>query len=376
MLDNHRIIVGISGGLDSSVAAALLKSQGHNVTGVIMKIWSGEPVTGKGKHGCYGPEEEEDIEDARRVAAKLGIPFHVIDLTEEYKSEVLDYFCHEYTSGRTPNPCVRCNRRIKFDALVRKAASLGIEYDYFATGHYARIEYDGQSKRYLLKKGRDLKKDQSYFLFDLSQEQLSRTLFPLGELFKDDVRKMSARLELGVENKDESQNFVCGSYTSLFKSAPMSGPIVDRKGNVLGKHSGIEHFTIGQRKGLRIASKEPLYVTDIEPGTNVVVVGQKEALYTSSQRVSGLNWISIEKLEGPMDVKARIRNAHHGYEAVISPDGPGKVTVKHKSRRLERHRGRLSFSTIRMWLWAAGLWSRFLHMVIAGVPSSLYKPEQ
>jgi tRNA-specific 2-thiouridylase len=324
----------MSGGLDSSVAAALLKSQGHNVTGVIMKIWSGEPVTGKGKHGCYGPEEEDDIEDARKVAEKLGIPFHVIDLTEEYKSEVLDYFCHEYASGRTPNPCVRCNRRIKFGALVSKAASLGIEYDYFATGHYARIEYDAQSKRHLLKKGRDLKKDQSYFLFDLSQEQLSRTLFPLGELFKDDVRKMSARLELGVENKDESQNFVCGSYTSLFKSAPLAGPIVDKTGKVLGKHNGIEHFTIGQRKGLRLAFKEPLYVTDIEPGTNVVVVGEKEELYTSSQTVSALNWISIEKLNSTMEVKARIRNAHHGYEAVISPDGPEKVRVEYEEPQI------------------------------------------
>jgi len=326
--------MGMSGGLDSSVAAALLKQQGHQVTGVIMKIWSGEPATGKGKHGCYGPEEEEDIEDARKMAEKLGIAFHVIDLTEEYKSEVLDYFCHEYTSGRTPNPCVRCNRRIKFGALVNKAASLGIQYDYFATGHYARIEYDEQNKRYLLKKGRDLKKDQSYFLFDLSQEQLSRALFPLGELFKDDVCKMSARLELGVENKDESQNFVCGSYTSLFKSAPLAGPIVDRKGNVLGKHNGIEHFTIGQRKGLRLAFKEPLYVTGIEPGTNAVVVGEKEALYTSSQTVSGLNWISIETLDGPMDVKARIRNAHHGYDAVVSPAGQDKVTVDYKEPQI------------------------------------------
>jgi tRNA-uridine 2-sulfurtransferase len=329
-----RIIVGMSGGLDSSVAAALLKGQGHSVTGVIMKIWSGEPVDSKGKHGCYGPEEEEDIEDARKVAEKLGIAFHVIDLTEEYKSEVLDYFCHEYMSGRTPNPCVRCNRRIKFGALVNKSASLGIQYDYFATGHYARIEYDEQNKRYLLKKGRDLKKDQSYFLFDLSQEQLSRTLFPLGELFKDDVRKMSSRLELGVENKEESQNFVCGSYTELFKSAPLAGPIVDKKGKVLGKHSGIEHFTIGQRKGLKLAFKEPLYVTGIEPGTNAVVVGEKKELYTSSQTVSGLNWILIEKLEGPMEVKARIRNAHHGYDAVVSPAGAGKVTIHYKEPQI------------------------------------------
>jgi tRNA-uridine 2-sulfurtransferase len=326
--------VGMSGGLDSSVTAALLKQQGHQVTGVIMKIWSGEPVTGKGKHGCYGPEEEEDIEDARKVAAKLGIPFHVIDLTREYKSEVLDYFCHEYKSGRTPNPCVRCNRRIKFGALVSKAKSLGIQYDYFATGHYARIEHDEAGGRYLLKKGRDLKKDQSYFLFDLTQEQLGRTLFPLGELLKDDVREMSVRLQLGMEKKDESQNFVCGSYSSLFKSMPLAGPIVDKKGNVLGKHSGIEHFTIGQRKGLRLAFKEPLYVTGIEPRTNAVRVGEKEELYTNSQTITGLNWIAIEALYSPMEVKARIRNAHQGYYAVISPQENGRVLVAYKELQI------------------------------------------
>lgn len=329
-----RIIVGMSGGLDSSVAAALLKQQGHQVTGVIMKIWSGEPVTGRGKHGCYGPEEEEDIEDARKVAAKLDIPFHVIDLSGEYKSEVLDYFCHEYMSGRTPNPCVRCNHQIKFGALVSKAKSLGIQYDYFATGHYARIEHDEASGRYLLKKGRDPKKDQSYFLFDLSQQQLGRTLFPLGELHKDDVRKISARLQLGVEEKEESQNFVCGSYTSLFKTPPSAGSIMDKKGNVLGKHNGIEHFTIGQRKGLRLAGKEPLYVLAIKAEKNAVIVGEKEELYTGSQTIADLNWISIKCLDAPMEVKARIRNAHQGYDAVISPQENGKVLVEYKEPQI------------------------------------------
>ena len=327
-------MVGMSGGLDSSVAAALLKEQGCRVTGVIMKIWSGEPVTGKGKHGCYGPEEEEDIEDARKVAGKLDIPFHVIDLTSEYKAEVLDYFCHEYLSGRTPNPCVRCNRSIKFGALVNKAASLGIEYDYFATGHYARIDYDKGLKRYLLKKGTDTKKDQSYFLFDLTQEQLSRTLFPLGEMNKDAVREICKRLGLGVEKKDESQNFVCGSYSSLFKMSTLPGPIIDQKGNVLGKHNGIEHFTIGQRKGLKLAFKEPLYVTRIGADKNEVVVGAKDDLLTGSQNVTDLNWIAIGALGRTMDVKARIRNAHSGYDAVISPGEDGKVKVSYNGPQI------------------------------------------
>lgn len=323
----------MSGGLDSSVAACFLQEQGFNVTGVTMRIWSGEPVSGKGKHGCYGPGKEKDIEDARRVAVKLCIPFHVIDLAEEFKSEVLDYFCHEYLAGRTPNPCIKCNRDIKFGALLSKTLSLGMSYDYFATGHYARIEYDEGSKRYLLKKGKDAKKDQSYFLFGLSQAQLSRTLFPLGAMTKDEVRAMSRRLGLGLENKKESQNFVCGSYKSLFNASARPGPIIDRQGKVLGRHNGIENFTIGQRRGLKLSFKEPLYVTGIEAAKNAVVVGPKEALYVERQTVSCLNWIAVERLKAPLEVTARIRNSHHGYEAVISPDGHDRVKVIYKGRQ-------------------------------------------
>jgi len=329
-----KIMVGMSGGVDSSVAAALLKEQGYDVTGVIMKIWAGEPVAGMGKHGCYGSEEEEDIEDARRVAEKLDIPFHVIDLTQQYKEEVLDYFCNEYMTGRTPNPCVRCNHIVKFGSLVKKAGELGIKYDYFATGHYSKIAYDEVKRRYLLKKGKDLKKDQSYFLFELSQEQLKRTLFPLGEMLKEDVRKLSDRYELGLERKAESQNFVCGSYTSLFQSGLKPGIIVNKAGKELGKHNGIVHFTIGQRKGLRLSSVEPLYVTGIKAETGTVVVGEKEELYATTQIVSGLNWISIKRLNETMEVKARIRNAHQGYGAIISPNGESAVTVTYKEPQI------------------------------------------
>lgn len=321
------VAIGMSGGLDSSVAAALLKEQGYRVTGVMMKIWGGESGSERGKHGCYGPGKERDIEDAAKVAEKLGIPFHVIDLAEKYQTEVLDYFCHEYMHGRTPNPCVRCNRQIKFGALVEKAQALGIRLDYFATGHYARVEYNNVRERYLLKKGRDLRKDQSYFLFGLSQQQLSRALFPLGEICKDDVRRMAEQLDLGVQDKRESQNFVCGDYSALFKTAPAKGPIIDGDGNVLGTHKGIVHFTIGQRKGLKLAAGEPLYVTDILPETNAVVVGVKQDLYVLSQTLTNLNWISIEDLHETMQVKARIRNVHHGYDATISPAGQEAVTV-------------------------------------------------
>ncbi|MBN1376426.1 MAG: tRNA 2-thiouridine(34) synthase MnmA [Dehalococcoidia bacterium] len=328
------VIVGMSGGLDSSVAAALLKEQGCRVTGVIMKIWPGGSLTGKGKNGCYGPEEQENIENARKIAAKLDIPFHVIDLTKEFQAEILDYFCHEYLSGRTPNPCIRCNRTIKFGALVSRTASLGIDYDYFATGHYACIEYNEGRGRYLLKKGHDNKKDQSYFLYALSQEQLGRTFFPLGGMFKDEVSEISVRLGLGVESKGESQNFVCGGYRSLFKTSTLPGEIVDKQGNVLGKHNGIEHFTIGQRKGLRLAFKEPLYVTSIDAEKSRVMVGPKDELYTGWQIVGTLNWIAIEELTGPLEATARIRNAHKGYEAIISPEGEGRVKVSYKEPQI------------------------------------------
>jgi tRNA-specific 2-thiouridylase len=336
---DKKVIVGMSGGIDSSVAATLLKKQGYRVTGVIMKIWSGGTIAGKGKHGCYGPEEEEDIEDARRVAARLDIPFHVIDLTREYKDEVLDYFCHEYLEGRTPNPCIRCNRRIKFGALIAKASTLGIDFDYFATGHYARTEKDSASGRWLLKKGRDLKKDQSYFLYGLSQEQLSRTLFPLGEHLKQEVRRVCVELELGVENKEESQNFVCGSYTSLFEKQPEPGPVMDKQGNILGRHKGIIHYTIGQRKGLSVTSREPLFVTDIKPELNSVIVGPREDLYIEGQDVNELNWIAIARLKDSREVRARIRSSHAGYDAVISPLQDKRVRVTYKEPQIAAARG-------------------------------------
>ncbi len=329
-----KVVVAMSGGVDSSVAAALLKEKGYQVNGVTMKIWNGETFPGEGiRHGCYGPGEEEDIEDARKVARILEIPFYVFDLRQEYKAEVLDYFCQEYLSGRTPNPCLRCNRKVKFDALLRKTRDSGIEFDYFATGHYSRVEYDKSKHRYLLKKARDLGKDQSYFISSLSQEQLGHSLFPIGNYTKEEVRKMASDFGLGVNNKPESQDFIAGGYSFLIE-APPPGPILDKEGNVLGEHRGISFYTIGQRKGLGISNEEPLYVTNINREKNAIIVGSKEEVYRNELTASGLNWIAIEELKQPAKVKAKIRYAHKETEAIVAPLNEDKVYVKFKEPQM------------------------------------------
>jgi tRNA-uridine 2-sulfurtransferase len=322
-----RVVVGMSGGVDSSVAAALLKQQGYEVTGVTMRIWDGESAVEGKRHGCYGPGEEEDIADAQRVARILGIPLHIVDLTKEYKAEVLDYFCSEYMSGRTPNPCVRCNRRVKFDALLRKARESGITFDYFATGHYAQIEYVEASKRWLLKKARDLTKDQSYFLFALSQAQLGRSLFPVGGYKKDEVRKLAADFGLGVDKKPESQDFAGAGYSPLAGSV-RPGPMLDKQGHMLGKHRGIQFYTIGQRKGMGISAAEPLYVTGIDAGRKAIIVGPKADVYGDELIASNLNWIEFDTLEQPIELKAKIRYRHREGDAVVTPLSGGEVYVK------------------------------------------------
>lgn len=328
-----KVVIGMSGGVDSSVAAALLKKQGCQVSGVTMKIWDGKMAEEKTRHACYGPEEEEDIEDARKVSQILGIPFHTFDLRQEYKSQVLDYFCREFLLGRTPNPCLRCNGKVKFDALLTRVRDSGIEFDYFATGHYARVEYSKERNRYLLKKAIDLSKDQSYFISFLSQQQLGHSLFPLGSYTKDEVRKMALDFGLDVADKPESQDFIAGGYRSVVKAAP-PGPILDNEGNILGEHRGIPFYTIGQRKGLGISDKEPLYVTGINPETNSITVGNKEELYQDELIASGLNWIAIEKLEQPIKVRAKIRYAHPEAGAEVTPLTEDKVYVKFKEPQM------------------------------------------
>lgn len=329
-----RVLVAMSGGVDSSVAAALLKEQGYEVVGVTMRIWDGEALPAQtGLRGCYGPDEERDIEDALRVAGVLDIPFHVLDLRGEYRSQVLDYSRREYLSGRTPSPCVRCNREVKFGAMVRMARDCGIGFDLFATGHYAHVAYDDRSGRCLLRKARDMRKDQSYFLFSLSQEQLACCLFPLGDRTKQEVKQIAADLGLGIDGKPESQDFISGGYSFLVNDSAQPGSILDSEGRIIGQHSGIPYYTIGQRRGLRIASQEPLYVTDIDAERNAVIVGRKEELYSDELTASELNWM-VERPCAPIRAKARIRYRHSEAEATIEPLAGDRVSVRFREPQM------------------------------------------
>lgn len=331
-MSKDRVIVAMSGGVDSSVAAALLKEKGYQVVGVTMKIWGGDIhiETKSGSHACYGPCEVEDIKDAQKVAERLNIPIYIFDLRKEYEVNVLDYFRKEYLSGKTPNPCVRCNEMVKFGALIQKTKGSGIEFDYFATGHYVRVEYDNERSRYLLKKARDLRKDQSYFLYALSQKQLGKCLFPLGELTKEEVRQKASNLELSVRDKPESQDFIAGDYSSLLDSPLKPGPILNEEGEVLGIHKGIQFYTVGQRRGLGIAVGKSLYVTRIDKEKNTIEVGPEEALYKNELIASGLNWIAIEELKEPIKVTTKIRYLHKGSEAKLTPRDNRRVYVKFK----------------------------------------------
>ncbi len=293
-----------------------------------MKIWDGS-ARGLGKrHGCYGPEELEDIQDARRVCEILDIPFLEIDLVEEYKRIVLEYFRNEYLRGRTPNPCVRCNQMVKFKALLEKVESIGIDFDYFATGHYARVEYNQERARFILRKGIDERRDQSYFLFGLTQSQLSKILFPLGNYRKEQVREIAREAGLTVHDKEESQDFYGGDYRELLNVIPSSGPILDKYGRILGTHKGIWNYTIGQRKGLGIQSKEPLYVIDIDPDRNAIIVGEEKDLYRDEFFVSDTNWIAIERLESSIEAKVKIRYKSNETDCTIIPVTEDRVLVR------------------------------------------------
>jgi tRNA-specific 2-thiouridylase len=313
---NKKIVVAMSGGVDSSVAAALLKEKGHDVIGVTMQIW---PKSESSSSCC----SLSAVEDARRVAGKLGMPFYVMDFREIFKQAVIDDFISEYGRGRTPNPCVRCNKFVKFDALLKKAKALGA--DLIATGHYARIEKMGG--RYVLKKGAEPKKDQSYFLYPLSQDALSRTIFPVGDLKKEEVRKLAKKFKLGVADKKESQEigFTEGGFEGMFRLK--KGDIVDLSGKVIGRHKGYQLYTIGQRRWLGIAAQKPLYVVDIGPKNNRITAGNRGDVYGDDLTAGALNWISMHRLMSPMKVKAKIRYNSPESDAEILPLSQGKIRV-------------------------------------------------
>jgi tRNA-uridine 2-sulfurtransferase len=323
-----RVVVGLSGGVDSAMAAALLKEARHTVIGAIMRIWDGRPMADEpARHGCYGPGEVEDVAEAERIAAHLGIPLHIIDLSREYTALVLEQCTRQYLAGLTPNPCVHCNRLMKFELIPARLREMGVAFDGFATGHYAIVDHDEASGRYRLRRGIDRDKDQSYFLYQLTQKQLARTLLPLGPYTKAEIRRRAAALGLPVAERPESQDFVSGGYASIFSNPSQPGPILGEDGRRLGEHRGIEHYTVGQRRGLDIAHTEPLYVLAIDDVRNAVIVGPGDRLLRSELEAGELNWIAIPELREQLRVQARIRYRHAPAAATVAPAGGGRAAV-------------------------------------------------
>ena len=323
-----RVVVAMSGGVDSSTTAAILKEEGYDVIGISMYLY---PFCGETLYPFFRRNRccsLQGIDDARSVALKLKIPFYVINFQKEFQERVIDHFCREYKGGRTPNPCILCNREIKFKLLLEKAKALGAQY--LATGHYARIEKN--SGRYLLKKGVEENGEQSYFLYILTQERMAQILMVLGGYAKEEVRKLARKFSLPVAEKKASQEicFIDGDYRKFLSSRfpPVPGEIVDVNGNVLGRHDGVASYTVGQRRGIGAYGK-PFYVVSIDPELNRIVVGSEQELFSEELVANDLHFISPEeKVEGGLDVVAKIRYSHAGEKAVVSPIGDGKAVVR------------------------------------------------
>ena len=314
-----KVVVGMSGGVDSSVAAWLLLQKGYDVMGVTMQIWQDEvPEQVEENGGCCGLSA---VDDARRVTSRLEIPYYVMNFKQDFKENVIDYFMDEYLKGHTPNPCIACNRYVKWESLLKRSMDIGA--DYIATGHYARIE-QLPNGRYALRKSATSAKDQTYALYNLTQEQLSKTLMPVGEYTKDQIRTFAEELGLPVAHKPDSQE-ICfvpdGDYAKFIeensgKKIP-EGNFVWTDGTVIGKHKGITHYTIGQRKGLGLAMGRPVVVTEIRPETSEVVIGEADDVFRTTLRADRLNWMSVPDIEGEARFLAKIRYNHSGSMCTV-----------------------------------------------------------
>mgnify|MGYP001256511743 CR=1 FL=1 len=328
-----RVVVAMSGGVDSSVAAALLKKEGYDVIGITMQLWPDDlPLGHRSETGCCSLTA---VEDARRVAHRLGIPYYVVNFQEPFQEAVIDRFADDYLRGLTPNPCLLCNQAVKFGTLLEKA--LELDADYVATGHYARIGYDPERGRYVVRKSADPRKDQTYTFYGQTQEQLSHTLTPCGEYTKDEIRAIARELGLGVAAKPDSQE-ICfipdNDYRRFLREyrpeAHRPGPIYDVDGNYLGEHQGIAFYTVGQRKGLGVAAGERLYVVRIDPERNAIIVGRADQVREWGLVVRDVNWVSIPGIDGPTQVQAQIRYNAQPAPAVIEPVPGGGVITRFK----------------------------------------------
>lgn len=329
MKEKKKAIIAMSGGVDSSVAAYLMKEAGYECIGATMKLYDNDRIGEDREKTCCSLK---DVEDAGNVARSFGMPFYVLNFTDEFEKEVIDRFVNTYMEGGTPNPCIECNRYLKFKKLMQRMYEL--DCDYVVTGHYARIAYDAKSDRYLLKKGKDESKDQSYVLYNLTQEQLSHTLFPLGEYHKSEIREKAKELGIVNAEKPDSQD-ICfvpdGDYARFIedycgKTFP-EGDFVKEDGTVLGRHKGIIRYTIGQRKGLGLSLPEPLYVCEKKMDTNTVVLGRNEKLFHNTLEAADLNWIAFEGITEPVRCRAKIRYKQKEAEATVEKICDGRVRV-------------------------------------------------